>query len=210
MRIKRRTCPAFYAELEHKGVGKMAVQPSDGKKYEEITLSKQTIFKGRIISLETQEVRLPGGKTASREIVRHPGAVAVMALHDGKMLMVEQYRKPLDKSQVEIPAGKLEPGEDPLESARRELREETGYACGKIRKITTFSTSPGFADEVLHLYLAEQLTPGESAPDEDEFLDCFAVTPEEAKQLMAEGRICDAKTILAVYAWDVYRLTGEL
>lgn len=188
----------------------MAIHESDGKKYEEITLSKQTLYEGRIISLETHEVQLPGGNTAGREIVRHPGAVAVMAIHDGKMLMVEQYRKPLERSQVEIPAGKLEPGEDPLESAKRELREETGHQCGSIRKIASFSTSPGFCDEVLHLYLAEDLTPGESEPDEDEFLDCFAVTPEEAKQLMAEGRISDAKTILAVYAWDVYRLTGAL
>jgi ADP-ribose pyrophosphatase len=188
----------------------MAIHPSDGKKYEEVTLSKQTLYKGRIISLETHEVRLPGGGTAGREIVRHPGAVAVLALHDGKMLVVEQYRKPLERSQVEIPAGKLEPGEDPLESAKRELREETGYRAGRIRKIASFSTSPGFCDEVLHLYLAEDLMPGDSHPDEDEFLDCFAVTPEEAKRLMAEGRICDAKTILAVYAWDVYRLTGDL
>jgi ADP-ribose pyrophosphatase len=188
----------------------MTIRESDGKKYEEVTLSRNTLYKGRIITLEEQEVRLPDGKTAGREIVRHPGAVAVMAIHDGKMLVVEQFRKPLERSQVEIPAGKLEPGENPLESAKRELREETGFACGSLRKIAEFSTSPGFCDEVLYLYLAEDLTPGDSDPDEDEFLDCFAVTPEEAKRLMAEGRICDAKTILAVYAWDVYRLTGEL
>lgn len=188
----------------------MAILESDGKKYEELTLGKKQIYSGRIISLETQEVRLPDGSVAEREIVRHPGAVAIMAIHEGKMLMVEQFRKPLERSQVEIPAGKLEKGEDPLESAKRELREETGFTCGTIRLLCSFSTSPGFADEVLHLYLAEDLTPGDLSLDEDEFLDCFAVTPEEARQLITDGRICDAKTILAVYAWEVYRLTGAI
>lgn len=179
------------------------------KKYEEVTLSVEPIYNGRIISLEQHEVRLPSGKAAKREIVRHPGAVAVLALDGDRMIVVEQYRKPLEKSQVEIPAGKLDPGEDPLEAAKRELSEETGYTCGSIRHIFSFYTSPGFADEQLHLYVAEELTPGDVHPDEDEFLDCFAVTLEEAKALIREGRMSDAKTIAAVYAWEVYRLTGS-
>lgn len=180
------------------------------KKFEEVTVSSKPIFQGKIISLQVDEVRLPDGRTATREIIRHPGAVAVLALHEERLIAVEQYRKPLEKSQVEIPAGKLEPGEDPTEAARRELEEETGYRCGTIRPVASFYTSPGFADEILHLYIAEDLSPGEQKPDDDEFLSLERLTLEEAKRYIAEGRISDAKTILAVYAWELYRLTGRI
>ncbi|MUG64934.1 NUDIX domain-containing protein [Paenibacillus campinasensis] len=177
---------------------------------EETTLSTNNIFSGKIISLQVDTVRLPNGSTATREVVRHPGAVAVLALKDQKMLVVDQYRQPLGRCEVEIPAGKLEPGEDPLEAAKRELEEETGYTCGSIRKLHSFYTSPGFADEVIHLYLAEDLTRGDMNPDEDEFLEMAEITLEEAYQLIQEERISDAKTILAVYAWNMYSLTGKI
>lgn len=179
-------------------------------KFEEVTISTKPIFEGRIISLQVDEVRLPNGETATREIVKHPGAVAVMALLDDKMLVVEQYRKPLGKSQVEIPAGKLDAGEVPLEAAKRELEEETGYRAETIRHVSSFYTSPGFADEILHLYIAEELTKGVVHLDEDEFLECEAITLEEAERYIAENRISDAKTIMAVYAWKLYKLTGKL
>lgn len=180
-----------------------------GNKYEEITIRTEPIFQGKIISLQVDHVKLPNGETATREVVKHPGAVAVLAIHEGKMIVVEQYRKPLGRSQVEIPAGKLEPGEDIAEAAMRELEEETGYKCDEVRLISSFYTSPGFADEILHLYVADKLTAGEAKPDEDEFLDCESITYETAKQYIAEGRISDAKTIAAVYAWQLYRLTGS-
>lgn len=183
---------------------------ADMKKFAETTLRTTPIFQGKVISLQVDEVLLPNGETATREIVRHPGAVAVLALVDDKMLVVEQYRKPLEKSQVEIPAGKLDPGEEPLAAAQRELEEETGYRCGSIRPICSFYTSPGFADEILHLFVAEQLTKGEAHLDEDEFLDCEAITLEQAERYIAEKRISDGKTIMAVYAWKLYRLTGRL
>lgn len=186
----------------------MSGAPSN--KFEEVTIGTKPIFQGKIISLQVDEVRLPNGATATREIVRHPGAVAVIALVDDKMLVVEQYRKPFDKNLVEIPAGKLDAGEEPMEAAKRELAEETGYTAGQIRLLSSFYTSPGFADEKIYLYLAEQLEAGEVHLDEDEFLDCRAVTLEEAEQLVAEGRIGDAKTIMAVYAWKLYRLTGRI
>jgi ADP-ribose pyrophosphatase len=188
------------------------MNPPSHKKFEEVTVSSESIFKGKIISLQVDEVTLPSGKTATREIIRHPGAVAVFALLNDTMIVVEQYRKPLERSQVEIPAGKLESGENPLDAARRELEEETGYRSDSdsVRLISSFATSPGFADEIVHLYLAENLTKGEARPDEDEFLDCEALTLEQAKQYIKEGRICDAKTIMAVYAWEVYRLTGKI
>jgi ADP-ribose pyrophosphatase len=186
------------------------MNPSPHKKFEEISISSESIFKGKIISLQVDHVKLPNGQTATREIIKHPGAVAVLALLDNKMIVVEQYRKPLERSQVEIPAGKLDPGEAPMEAALRELEEETGYRCDSVKLISSFATSPGFADEIIHMYLAENLVKGEAHLDEDEFLDCEAITLEEAKQYMLEQRISDAKTIMAVYAWQIYQLTGQI
>ncbi|UJF31207.1 NUDIX hydrolase [Paenibacillus hexagrammi] len=180
------------------------------KKFEEKTIRTEPIFTGKIISLQVDHVELPNGEVATREIVKHPGAVAVLALLDDKMIVVEQYRKPLEKSQVEIPAGKLDAGEDPLHAALRELEEETGYKSDQIRHISSFYTSPGFADELLHLYVVENLVKGEARPDEDEFLECEAITLEEAQQYIREQRISDAKTIMAVYAWQLYKLTGSI
>jgi len=183
---------------------------SHRKKFEEVTLRTEPIFQGKIISLQVDTVQLPNGATATREIVKHPGAVAVLALtDDSRMLVVEQYRKPLEKSQIEIPAGKLDAGEDPLDAAKRELEEETGYRCESLRHISSFYTSPGFADEILHLYAAERLSKGEANPDEDEFLELEAITLEQAQAYMREGRISDAKTVMAVYAWQLYKLTGS-
>ncbi|SFS82738.1 NUDIX hydrolase [Paenibacillus sp. BC26] len=178
--------------------------------FREKTMKTEPIFDGKIISLQVDTIELPDGKTATREIVRHPGAAAVLALIDDKMLVVEQYRKPMEKFQIEIPAGKLDAGEDPMVAAARELEEETGYRAGKLRPLSAFYTSPGFADEKLYVYLAEELVKGESAPDEDEFLAVEAITFEQAQQYMKKERISDAKTILAVYAWHIYRLTGEI
>ncbi|MFK7697147.1 NUDIX hydrolase [Paenibacillus sp. HJGM_3] len=179
-------------------------------KYKETTIGTEPIFQGRVISLQVDTVALPNGETAKREIVKHPGAVAVLAIHEGRMIVVEQYRKPLERSLVEIPAGKLEPGEDPLEAAKRELEEETGFRCDTLKPIFSFYTSPGFADEILHVYFAEQLVPGEVRLDEDEFLDIEFLTLEAAQQYIAEGRIRDAKTVAAVYAWQAYQLTGRI
>jgi ADP-ribose pyrophosphatase len=177
--------------------------------FNEQTISTKPIFEGRMITLQVDTVRLPNGETATREIVRHPGAVAVVALLDGKMLVVEQFRKPLEKTQVEIPAGKLDPGEEPETAAYRELEEETGYRARSLVHLHSFSTSPGFADEILHVYFTDDLEQGEVHLDEDEFLSCEAITLKEAMAYIADGRICDAKTLLAVYAWRMHNLTGS-
>jgi len=178
--------------------------------WRERTLRTEPIFEGKIITLQVDTIELPDGKTATREIVRHPGAAAVLALLDDRMLVVEQYRKPMDKFQIEIPAGKLDAGEDPIVCAARELEEETGYKAASLKPISAFYTSPGFADEKLYLYLAEGLTAGQVNPDEDEYLRVDAITLEQALAYIEEERISDSKTILAVYAWRLYKLTGEL
>lgn len=178
--------------------------------WREETISTEPIFQGKMISLQVDTVALPEGRTATREIVKHPGAAAVMALLDGKLLVVEQFRKPLEKFQIEIPAGKLDPGEDPLQAAARELEEETGYKAVDLKLLNAFYTSPGFADEKLYIYIAEQVEKGVQRPDEDEDLFVEAITLEQAEAYIVEGRISDAKTILAVYAWKLYNLTGRI
>ena len=171
------------------------------KKFEEKTIQSKQIFKGKVISLKVDDVLLPNGKESKREIVNHPGAVAVIAItDDGKLILVEQYRKALERSIIEIPAGKLEPGEAPEVTARRELEEETGYGCHKLSYLQSFATSPGFADEVIHLFVAEQLFKIEEKAelDEDEFVELMQTSVEEAEEMVKDGRIYDAKTAFAV------------
>jgi ADP-ribose pyrophosphatase len=167
----------------------------------EKTIKSEEIFTGKIISLHLQDVELPNGKQAKREIIKHPGAVAIIALTDeNKVVMVEQYRKALERTIVEIPAGKLEKGEDPKYCARRELEEETGYESNSLELLTSFYTSPGFANEIVHVYLAKGLTKKENAAglDEDEFVNLEELTLEEAIEYVTEQKIFDAKTIFAV------------
>jgi ADP-ribose pyrophosphatase len=172
----------------------------------EKTLSKEQIYKGKIIDLYVEEVELPNQKTSKREIVKHPGAVAVLAVtKEGKIVMVEQFRKPLEKTIIELPAGKLEKGEEPLECARRELLEETGYSCENMISIGSFYTSPGFADELIYLFFTDTLIQkGEQMTDEDEFVNVIEVSISEAKELMKNEKIHDAKTAYGVLYMELY------
>ncbi len=170
-------------------------------RFEEKTMKSEKIFSGNVVSLQVDEVKLPNGKTSKRELIKHPGAVAILAITDeNKIVMVEQYRKALERELVEIPAGKLEKGEEPRICAERELEEETGYECESLEWLISFYTSPGFADEIVHLYLAKGLKQKENAasPDEDEFVQLIELTLDEALQYVKEQKIYDAKTVLAV------------
>ena len=145
-------------------------------------------------------VCLPNGKQASREVVEHPGAVAIIpVLPDGRILLVRQFRHPVGQVLLEIPAGKLDPGESPDACAARELEEETGYRAKSLERKASVFTGPGFTNEVIHLYLAHDLFKTAVNPDEDEFLEVGAYTPEEIRRLVREGLLCDAKTISGLY-----------
>ncbi|MDO7346266.1 ADP-ribose pyrophosphatase [Bacillus stercoris] len=171
------------------------------KSLEEKTIAKEQIFAGKVIDLFVEDVELPNGKTSKREIVKHPGAVAVLAVTDeGNIILVKQFRKPLERTIVEIPAGKLEKGEEPEYTALRELEEETGYTAKKLTKITAFYTSPGFADEIVHVFLAEELSVLEEKRelDEDEFVEVMEVTLEDALKLVESREVYDAKTAYAI------------
>lgn len=170
-------------------------------KYEEKTVATKSIYDGKIIALQVDDVLLPDGQQAKREIVKHPGAVALIPVtNDGKLILVRQFRKALERTIIEIPAGRIEVGEDPKETAIRELEEETGLGTKSISYLQTFATSPGFADEIIHLYVAKDLfvidNPAEG--DEDEFIDVLEVTVEEAEAMVGSGDIYDAKTAFAV------------
>ncbi|OZM58706.1 ADP-ribose pyrophosphatase [Lottiidibacillus patelloidae] len=165
----------------------------------EKTISEQTIYEGKVIDLKVKEVRLPDGKIGKREVLNHPGAVAIVACtKENKLVVVRQFRKALERTIVEIPAGKLEKGEEPLDSAKRELEEETGYTCEKITKISAFYTTPGFSNQIVHVYFTNELSKGTQQTDSDEFVDVMEITIDEALRMIETGEIIDAKTIYAV------------
>lgn len=183
----------------------------DAYLHEEI-LSQETAWSGKIFDVECLEVKLPNGRVSRRDVVRHHGAVAIVALTEsGKIALVRQYRTALDRVTVEIPAGKLEPGEDPLDCAKRELKEETGFVPGRIAYLTTIASSCGFSDELIHLYLATQLSFEGANPDEDEFLNVDLVDVQELVDAVLDGKIEDAKTVVGALACDVmaHRLAAE-
>lgn len=169
----------------------------------EKTLDSQEIFRGRILKLRVDSVALPDGSTSTREIVEHSGAVAIVAVDNDNMLwMVRQYRKPLERVLLEIPAGTLEPEEDPLACAKRELAEETGLRADKWEKVLEYFSAPGFCDEKLHLFLARGLTEGPKNPDHDEFLEVDRVPLKQAYNSIFTGQILDGKSIIGIqYAW---------
>lgn len=167
--------------------------------FTEKTTKKETIYEGKIVDVSVHEVTLPDGRSSKREVINHSGAVAVVAVTpEQKIVMVKQYRKPLEKPLVEIPAGKLEGTDSPEETAARELKEETGYTAGRLQKIASFYTSPGFADEIVHLYEAFELQAGEPETEEDEFIELMEISLKEADELIQREEIHDAKTMYAV------------
>lgn len=166
---------------------------------EEKRISGELIYDGIIVHLYKDQVTLPDGNHAIREVIRHQGAVCVVALDNEKNIyLVKQYRYPFSAVTVEIPAGKLDFGETPLEGAIRELREETGIVAGKYQYIGKLYTSPAIIDEVIHMYLATNLRFEKQSPDEDEFVEVFKINLNECVKQIMVGEIPDAKTQAAV------------
>lgn len=169
----------------------------------EKTLSSEQIFDGRLLKVYRDQVELSDGGTSVREYVHHPGGAAVVALDgEGNVYLERQFRYPYHKVVTEIPAGKLEPGEDPFPAIQRELKEEIGAVAGKWDSLGFIMPSVGYTDEMLYLFLARELTFGQTHMDEDEFLEPFKLPFEEALALAAEGKLNDAKTLAALFRAD--------
>lgn len=172
----------------------------------ENTISSQCYFEGKILRLRVDKVELKGGKIAQREIVEHPGAVAIVAItQDKKVLLVTQYRKPMEKELMELPAGKLERNEIPLACAQRELLEETGYIANNWRELLAIYTSPGFSNEKVVIFLAMDLSKTLDAPMDTEEITRLDLIPiKDAISLIKENKIEDAKTVAGILAAKVF------
>ena len=165
----------------------------------ETILSTQRIYSGRIVTLDLCEVELSDGQHQMREIIRHPGAVALVALDaHNRVLLVRQFRSASAQIMSEIPAGVLNAGEEPMAAAIRELQEETGYKPGKIESLGGFYTAPGYTTEYIHLFLASELIESRLPADEDEFIELDHITFSESLAMIESGEIEDAKTIIAL------------
>jgi ADP-ribose pyrophosphatase len=162
-------------------------------------LSREIFYRGKIFDLIVDRVEYPGGNTSIREIAHHPGgAVVVPLFDDGRVMLIKQLRYPFGKHIVELPAGKLHPGEDPADAAARELAEETGWQAERLEKITALYSTPGFCDEILHLYLATGLMPSPHGPRREEgelTMTVFTLPLADAVAMAARGEIEDAKTV---------------
>jgi len=180
--------------------------PAGDSHLREERISGEDIYGGIFLKMKRDKISLPNGEEAVREYLTHPGAVAIVAiLDDGRVLLERQYRYPIAKACIEIPAGKLEIGEDHLLCAKRELEEETGYTAKKWSYIRRIHPVISYSTELIDIYLAEDLVPGKSHLDDEEFLDVFAAPLEQLIGWVEDGEITDVKTTISAYWLDRYR-----
>lgn len=173
-------------------------------KLTEKTILSKLVYDGRILKLYVDGVELPDGSSSVRECVRHSGGAAVLFVKDGKIALVRQFRYLYGKEIYEIPAGKIEAGENPAIAASRELEEETGYRA-EVSRLLDIYPSPGYTDEIIHIYLAKEAEYVGQNTDEGEFLDCVFIPIEEVMEMIERGEICDAKTVAAVYKYKLIK-----
>lgn len=165
-------------------------------KFYETTIKETEIYAGNYLNLMNVQVELPNGKLSNRDIIKHPGACAIIPfISENEIILVEQFRKPLERTLLEIPAGKLNKNESPITCAHRELEEETGYKAKDMIYLGKIATAPGFCDEIIHLFKASNLYDGTKSCDEDEFTDIKKFTLDEMKLMIKKGKIIDTKTI---------------
>lgn len=166
--------------------------------FNEITLREERIYDGKIIKVRRDEVELPNRKKTVREVIEHSGGATVLAANDGKIAFVRQFRYPYKRVLLELPAGKLTPGEDPEHCAKRELTEETGLISDSLISLGKLYPSPGYTNEIIYLYMALDTAQGEQNPDEDEFVSVEWLDEATVKAMLRNGEIEDAKTIAAL------------
>lgn len=175
----------------------------------ETQIDSAPAYDGHFIKVQCDTIRLPDGKTTKREYIRHPGAVVILPLlEDGRILLERQFRYPLHQVFIEFPAGKIDPNEDPLDCAKRELQEETGYTASEWRYVCTIHNAIAYSDEHLDIYLARGLTAGQSSLDDGEFLETFAASLPEMLQWIREGKITDVKTVIGAF-WLEKIVSGD-
>ena len=180
-------------------------KPAPGQRPLEV-LRNRRVYDGKLFQVDVEDVRLPSGRESVREIVRHPGAVALLVVDpDGKLLLVRQYRRPVDRQLLEIPAGTREAGEDAETCARRETQEETGYQAAHVERLGGFYSAPGFCTELLDCYLCTDLSDSDLRPEEDEDLSLERMSVAEAWQAAARGEITDAKTLAALLLYAAHK-----
>jgi len=177
-------------------------------KLTETCISSETVFQGRLMHAKRDVVRLHNGHETTREYIVHPGAVLIVPLlDDGRLVFERQFRYPLGRAFIELPAGKIDPNEDPLQTGQRELQEETGYTAREWRHLTTLYPCIGYSDERILIYLATTLEAGQHRRDDDESLEIFTLTLAEAMDAMRRGEITDGKTMIALF-WAEKHLSG--
>ena len=167
----------------------------------EKTLSTQKIYDGKVVNLRKDAVLLPNGATSFREVIHNSGGATIIAEFDGNIYFVKQFRYPYGKTILELPAGKINEGENPLDCARRELEEETGLVAKNIRLLQSIYPTPAYTDEVIYIYVAEGIEKGSIHLDDDEFLNVVPIKVEKVKEMLKSGEIHDAKTLIALYKY---------
>jgi len=180
------------------------------KKFRETKINSDKVFGGKLLHVYKDEVRLPSGNISTREYIKHQGAAVVIPIHNDEILLVKQYRYPTQQVMLELPAGKIDPGEDEFTTVQRELGEETGYTSDKIYPLQPIHPCVGYSNEIIHLYIATDLQKSDLIPDDDETLELVSLKLEDALEKVYSGEITDSKTTIGLFWVDKLMKDEEL